>query len=172
MAILQSTDALEERIGNKYSLVIVSAKRARQLKDGHPPLVQDTSPNPLSVALSEVAAGKLESIAPPEEEIVPAPREMISSLVAGTDFDLDEDVDLEETDAMDDLAALLVGDEDDEEDEAEEAAPVADDAEDDSDAADDSEDADEADDADETDDAGDAGGTEEEDEEKEDEVKE
>jgi len=131
--ILQSTDELERFVGNKYSLVIVSAKRARQIKDGHIPLARDSSPNPLSLAMAEIGAQQIQAIAPQEEEIAPAPRDVISSLVAGTEFDLEDEMGLEETDAVDDLAALLVGeDEDDEEEhEAEEdplaavAAPVA-----------------------------------------------
>lgn len=113
--ILQSTDELEEYIGNKYSLVIVAAKRARQLKEGHPALSRDSSPNPLSVALREVQEQKLQPVAPPEEEVAPAPRDVIASLVAGADFDLDEDLDLEDGDAVDDLAALLIGTDEDEE---------------------------------------------------------
>ncbi|MCC2671426.1 MAG: polymerase Rpb6 [Armatimonadetes bacterium] len=116
--ILQSTDELEEYIGNKYSLVIVAAKRARQLKEGHPALSRDTSPNPLSVALREVQEHMLQPVAPPEEEVAPAPRDVIASL-AGVDFDLDDDMDLDEGDAVDDLAALLIGsDEEDDEPEA------------------------------------------------------
>lgn len=116
--ILQSTDELEEYVGNKYSLVILAAKRARQLKEGHIPLARDSSDNKLSQALREIAEHKLEPVAPPEEEIAPAPRDVITSLVTGADFDLDEDLDLE-GDAVDDLAALLVGGGDDDEDEAE-----------------------------------------------------
>jgi DNA-directed RNA polymerase subunit omega len=116
--ILQSTDELEEYIGNKYSLVIVAAKRARQLKEGHPALSRDSSPNPLSVALREVQEHMLQPVAPPPEEVAPAPRDVIASL-AGADFDLDEDLDMDEGDAVDDLAALLIGtDEDEEEPEA------------------------------------------------------
>lgn len=158
--ILQSTDELEDYIGNKYSLVIVAAKRARQLKEGHPPIARDTSPNPLSIALREVSEHRLQSLAPPEEELAPAPRDVIASLVAGTEFDLDDDMDLDEGDAVDDLAALLIGaaDDDDEETEAEEDTADAD--EEDTavtlDGADEEEDAEEDDaeeeDADDTDD--------------------
>jgi DNA-directed RNA polymerase subunit omega len=119
--ILQSTDELEDYIGNKYSLVIVAAKRARQIKEGHTPLSRDSSPNPLSIALREVQEQKLQSIAPPEEELAPAPRDVIASLVAGAGFDLDEDLDLEDSDAVDDLAALLIGADEEEEEEAEES---------------------------------------------------
>jgi len=125
--ILQSTDELEEYIGNKYSLVIVAAKRARQLKEGHPAVSRDSSPNPLSVALREVQEQKLQSIAPPEEELAPAPRDVIASLVSGADFDMDDDMDLEDGDAVDDLAALLIGADDEEE----ETTPDAEEAEDD-----------------------------------------
>jgi len=119
MAILQSTDELEERIGNKYSLVIVAAKRARQLKEGHAPLAQDASPNPLSIAMREIGEGAVSRIEPPEEELAPAPRDVITSLVTGADFDLEEDMDLEDSDAVDDLAALLVGADEEEEEETE-----------------------------------------------------
>jgi DNA-directed RNA polymerase subunit omega len=125
--ILQSTDSLEAYIGNKYSLVIVAAKRARQLKEGHTPLSRDPSPNPLSIALREVEEEKLIALAPPVEELAPAPRDVITSLVTSADFDLDEDLDLEDTDAVDDLAALLVG-ADDEEEEAEATETEEDDA--------------------------------------------
>ena len=125
--IRQSTDNLERYIGNKYSLVIVSAKRARQLKEGHPPLSRDPSPNPLSIAMKEIEDEHIQPVAPPPEELAPAPRDVIASLVASTDFDLDEDLDFgEDTDAVDDLAALLVGaDEEEEEAEVEAADPLA-----------------------------------------------
>jgi len=117
--IRQSTDNLEKYIGNKYALVIVSAKRARQLKEGHPALSRDPSPNPLSIAMKEIEDERVQPVAPPVEELAPAPRDVIASLVASTDFDLDEDMEFgEDSDAVDDLAALLVG-ADDEEEEAE-----------------------------------------------------
>lgn len=116
MAILQSTDRLEQMIGNKYSLVIVAAKRSRQLKEGHPALSEDpTTSSFLSIALREIEEDKIHPVAPPEEELAPAPRDMISSLVAGADFDLEDELDLDDSDAVDDLAALLVGTDDDDE---------------------------------------------------------
>ncbi len=123
MAVLQCTDELEVYMGNKYSLVIVAAKRARQIKDGHPQLAQDESPNPISIALREIQERKVGSLAPPVEEIAPAPRDVITSLASGLEFDMDEDMDLDEGDAVDELAALLVGG-DEEEEEREPRAPV------------------------------------------------
>lgn len=151
--ILQSTDELEDYIGNKYSLVIVAAKRARQLKEGHPAIARETSPNPLSIALREVSEHRLQSLAPPEEELAPAPRDVIASLVAGSEFDLDDDMDLDEGDAVDDLAALLIGAADDDEDDADTEEETADSDDEDTavtlDGADDEEDADEEEEAEE-----------------------
>ncbi len=52
-------EALLDRIGNKYALVIVTAKRARQIKDGALSLVDLDTRNPVTLALEEIAAGKI-----------------------------------------------------------------------------------------------------------------
>jgi len=52
-------EALLDRVENKYALVIVAAKRARQLKEGALPMVEVDSANPVTVALEEIAAGKI-----------------------------------------------------------------------------------------------------------------
>ncbi|MDQ7829120.1 MAG: DNA-directed RNA polymerase subunit omega [Armatimonadota bacterium] len=57
-------EALLDRVENKYALVIVAAKRARQLKEGALPLVDVDSSNPVTVALEEIAAGKIRYEAP------------------------------------------------------------------------------------------------------------
>jgi DNA-directed RNA polymerase subunit omega len=57
-------EALLDRVDSKYALVIVAAKRARQLKEGALPLVDVDSTNPVSVALEEIAAGKIRYEAP------------------------------------------------------------------------------------------------------------
>ena len=54
-----SSDELEKKVGNKYSLVIAAAKRAKQLRDGAPRLVESKSRNLITIALEEIAAGKL-----------------------------------------------------------------------------------------------------------------
>ena len=56
---IASPDRIEDHIGSKYALVIVAAKRARQLKDGATPLVRGNSSNVLTVALEEIAARKV-----------------------------------------------------------------------------------------------------------------
>jgi len=52
-------ESLLDRVDNKYSLVVGVAKRARQLKEGHLPMVDIASTNPVTVALEEIAAGKV-----------------------------------------------------------------------------------------------------------------
>lgn len=52
-------EALLDRVENKYALVIVAAKRARQLKEGALPMVEVESGNPVTTALEEIAAGKI-----------------------------------------------------------------------------------------------------------------
>ncbi|OGB92171.1 MAG: DNA-directed RNA polymerase subunit omega [candidate division NC10 bacterium RIFCSPLOWO2_02_FULL_66_22] len=48
-----------EHIDSKYRLVIVAAKRAKQLNRGAVPLIQPRTQKPTYQALEEVAAGKL-----------------------------------------------------------------------------------------------------------------
>jgi DNA-directed RNA polymerase subunit omega len=64
-------DALLDNVDSRYALVIVSAKRARQINNYHhqlgegtfddfaPPLVESRSKNYLTMALEEVAEGKI-----------------------------------------------------------------------------------------------------------------
>ena len=52
-------EALLEKIENKYALVVAVAKRARVLKEGQLPMVDVASSNPVTVALEEIAAGKI-----------------------------------------------------------------------------------------------------------------
>ena len=54
--IYPSADKLESW-GSKYSLVVLAAKRAKQIKSGAPPLIPTSSKNPLTIALEEIAAG-------------------------------------------------------------------------------------------------------------------
>ncbi|WP_139904510.1 DNA-directed RNA polymerase subunit omega [Clostridium thermarum] len=50
---------LLKKVDNRYSLVIVTAKRARQLIDGADPLVKTGSNKPLTVAINEVNTGAI-----------------------------------------------------------------------------------------------------------------
>ena len=46
-------------MGSRYSLVVLAAKRAKQIKEGAPLLIDTDSTNPLTIALEEIAAGKV-----------------------------------------------------------------------------------------------------------------
>ena len=56
-------------VNSRYSIVLATAKRARQLSDGEMPLV-DTKPGekPLSIAIDELNNAKLKIIAEDTEE--------------------------------------------------------------------------------------------------------
>jgi DNA-directed RNA polymerase subunit omega len=57
--IYPSGDELEKQVGSKYSLVIAVSKRAKQLKEGAPRLIETRSRNHITIALEEIAAGML-----------------------------------------------------------------------------------------------------------------
>jgi len=48
-----------ENMGSKYALVVLAAKRAKQIKSGVPPAIETASRNPLTIALEEIAMGKI-----------------------------------------------------------------------------------------------------------------
>ena len=55
-----SVDELQEEINSKYTLVILSARRARELNDSAKSLIENPkSEKPVGVALEEINAGKL-----------------------------------------------------------------------------------------------------------------
>jgi len=57
--IKPSLEELLAQVDNKYALVIMAAKRARQIKEGMLPLVDIDSTNPVTIALEEIATGKI-----------------------------------------------------------------------------------------------------------------
>lgn len=50
---------LRERVGDKYSLVVITSKRARQLIQGERQLINVDSNKPLTIAINEVDQGKI-----------------------------------------------------------------------------------------------------------------
>lgn len=50
-----------ERTANKYSAVIVASKRARRLNEGAKAVVKSNAAKPTTVAMEEIAAGKIVS---------------------------------------------------------------------------------------------------------------
>ena len=61
-----------ENWGSKFALVTLAAKRAKQLKSGAPPLVDTDSRNPLTIALEEIAAGKVTCIVSDADVVIQA----------------------------------------------------------------------------------------------------
>ena len=88
--IYPSADKLESW-GSKYSLVVLAAKRAKQLKSGAAPLVDTDSRNPLTVALEEIAAGAIECRVP-DNDILPTATEApeVTALLAITEEPAEE----------------------------------------------------------------------------------
>jgi DNA-directed RNA polymerase omega subunit len=70
--MLPNPDILNEYSLGKFVLSNLAAKRAKQLKEGAMPLVHIESRHPLTIALAEIAAGKIESrmFAPAQPEII------------------------------------------------------------------------------------------------------
>jgi DNA-directed RNA polymerase subunit omega len=60
--IFPNPDTLNEVPYGKFVLANLAARRATQIKAGAPPLVRIDSNNPLSIALAEIAAGKIKPI--------------------------------------------------------------------------------------------------------------
>ncbi len=58
MSIYPSPDKLDS-LESKYALVILAAKRAKQIKDGARRLIDSRSANTLTAALEEIAAGAI-----------------------------------------------------------------------------------------------------------------
>ena len=52
-------EELLKRCGSIYRLVILAAKRAKELAEGSPPLVESSSRKPTTVALEEILHGKV-----------------------------------------------------------------------------------------------------------------
>lgn len=60
MMLEPSIDSLQKQIKSKYTLVTLSARRARELKQGAAPMVdKPTSHQQVGVALEEIRDGKL-----------------------------------------------------------------------------------------------------------------
>ena len=62
-----------EQISNRYVLVVLAAKRSRQLNRGAQPQVETKRRKWTSVALEEVIAGKVQPKKAEEAEKAPAP---------------------------------------------------------------------------------------------------
>ena len=105
MARVTVEDCLE-KIDNRFDLVLVAAKRTRQLMLGADPLVPDDHDKPTVIALREIAEGLVTSEILTEKEIT---AEEYFSDFAGSDELLEAVEDgaiLEKLDAFEDLASI------------------------------------------------------------------
>lgn len=57
--IKPSIDQLIDKVDSKYTLVVLSAKRGREIMEGSGPLVDSKSNKPVTIALEELSSGKL-----------------------------------------------------------------------------------------------------------------
>ena len=113
-----SIEELSDRAGGRYPLVVAAARRACQLKDDAVPLVKINSNNPLTIALAEIAAGKVivkdpgepgddpevrEGVRKPEPQMTE--EDLLGSDLFGIDADesIGEDVDEEEAEPDDEM---------------------------------------------------------------------
>lgn len=52
-----SVNQLKDKVDSKYSLVILTAKRAREIIDGNPKLIKIDIEKPVAIAVKEIAEG-------------------------------------------------------------------------------------------------------------------
>lgn len=118
--IYPSADKLETW-GSKYSLVVLAAKRAKQIKNGAPPLIDTDSRNPLTIALEEIASGKVDCRVS-EADLIITPRDEpeLAQLLALRKRELEEEpVEVVATSDEEDEILLEELEEDEEEEEEE-----------------------------------------------------
>lgn len=58
--IYPSADKIDENVESKYALVILAAKRAKQLREGSRTRIATDSTNALTIALEEIAEGQIQ----------------------------------------------------------------------------------------------------------------
>ncbi|MBX3095700.1 MAG: DNA-directed RNA polymerase subunit omega [Fimbriimonadaceae bacterium] len=123
--ILPDPNVLNKVDYGKFVLANLAAKRAKQIKEGAPPLVRIDSNHPLSIALAEIAAGKIKPVLDPNavaamEEGFDVPTLDLDDddfLLPGLDDEDDDDNDNEgDTLTLDDLDDEEEDDSDDDDD--------------------------------------------------------
>ena len=68
MLLYPSINTLRDKTDSRYSLVILAAKRARDIIDGKPALTEEESERPVSQAAKEIAADMITVAAKDGEE--------------------------------------------------------------------------------------------------------
>lgn len=68
MMIKPRIESVREKTNSRYTLVILAAKRARDLVDRKPALIEDDRQKPVSIAAHEIAEDLITYEPAPEEE--------------------------------------------------------------------------------------------------------
>ena len=128
--IYPEADKLEDW-GSKYALVALAAKRAKQLKAGAPILVDTQSRNPLTVALEEIAAGRIICTVEDHDTVIPSAVEPVIAELLPIPAALEDEAERTEADGHEEAQAASVTDADAiegeeliEEEDEEEARPL------------------------------------------------
>ena len=84
---INETNEVDSKVTSRYTIVIAAAKRARQLIDGAEALAKNHSGKPVSVAVTEMNAGKLKIVdkADGDDEYYRAIREQMMKVDASED---------------------------------------------------------------------------------------
>lgn len=113
-------------VKSRYTIVIAAAKRARQLIDGHEPIIDEESikvDKAMSIAVEEMYQGKIEVVPEGEgtvlnlkkhedeveatEEVVPEENDDFDDVMEDEEFEDDLDLDIDSE--IDNIAQLLAG---------------------------------------------------------------
>lgn len=62
MMVKPTVNELLEKIDDRFQLVVVTSKRARQLAEGAEPLTNKKEPSVVTLAAQEIAEGKVEIV--------------------------------------------------------------------------------------------------------------
>jgi DNA-directed RNA polymerase subunit omega len=98
MARITVEDCLDN-VDNRFQLVLVASKRARQLSLGSEPLVDQGKDKPTVLALREIAEGHIT-----RDILIEVPEDDLADLLGDIDDDIDTDALVDE-----ELAALISG---------------------------------------------------------------
>lgn len=69
MMVKPTVNELLDKIDDRFKLVIVTSKRARQLSEGAEPLTNKEEPSCVTLAAQEIAEGKVEIVDQDEDKV-------------------------------------------------------------------------------------------------------
>lgn len=117
--IYPEADKLESW-GSKYALVTLAARRAKQIKSGAAPLVDTASRNPLTIALEEIAAGKITCDVPDYDAVIATTMEPEVAELLAIPIETEEEAEAAASVPTEEEEVAVTHDEDEEQEEEEE----------------------------------------------------